>query len=141
MSDPYAEPQVFTLSGMDDFPAALVWLPSNLTDGRRVVATVHMATPGTHDVAYAAAYVVDPNTWTATRVMRSSGGKAIGVSLCLVGTTLEMGVTEPPPGGSGAASVMRVYRVPINQYLIARDGIARSDIAAVSARLTALEDA
>jgi hypothetical protein len=102
---------MITLTGLDDFPTALAVLA--LADGRTALACVHMPTPGTSEVAYSAVYLVD-GTGRAVKIGQSEPyGKDIGCALEVVGKTLRLYVTEPPPGGSGAASRIDRYDVAI----------------------------
>lgn len=102
-----------TITGLDDFPAALSVFPLPLADGRTALACVHMPTPGTAEVAYSAAYVVD-SLGRAAKIGESERyGKDIACAVKIVntgyGAIFELYVTEPPPFGGGAASALHRY--------------------------------
>lgn len=127
---------MITITGLDDFPTALSILP--LADGRRALACVHFPTPGTNEIAYSKAYLVDAG-WHATAVGQSEPyGKDIGCALLIEGTTLYLIVTEPPPGGGGAASKVDVYAFPIGVGVAGAGSVdltARAQIATLRAAL------
>lgn len=97
---------MITITGLDDFPTQLAVRP--LADGRTALACTHMPTPGTSEVAYSAAYLVSGGV--AVKVGQSEPyGKDIACALLVRNLVLELYVTEPPPGGSGAASRVDRY--------------------------------
>ena len=104
---------MITITGLDDFPTAIDALPIPLADGRDAIAVTHFPTAGTSEIAYSAAYLVTP-AGVASKVGQSEPyGKDIACALSIRGTVLTLWVTEPPPGGSGAASKVDRYDIQI----------------------------
>ena len=104
---------MITITGLDDFPTAIAALPLLLDDGRMAIAVTHGATPGTNEIAYSAAYLVNITTGAAQRVGASEPyGKDIAASLVIHGSILYLVVSEAIPGGGGASSQVNIY--PIN---------------------------
>lgn len=128
---------MITITGLDDFPTALSGAP--LADGWTALGVVHMPTPGTSEIAYTAAYLVD-SAGRATKLGQSEPyGKDIAVSVVIRGLVFELWVTEPPPYGSGAASQMHRYDFPIGLGTPAGtgtvDSVARAQLANHETRL------
>lgn len=119
---------MITITGLDDFPAQLQVFPFPLTDGRSILACVHQTTPGTDEVAYSAVYLVDSPGRAVKLGQSEPFGKDIDCSLLVRALTLELWVTEPPPGGGGADSAVHVYSftLPVPVVVLGLDQYARN---------------